>query len=128
MTGTEDAQRYADAIMVMIKEDQGTGQVPRDVSSWDELDESVDTEDYYRLAHMPSGTQDAIDLRNAVSIEVGRRLAGSQGGPWRVTWTHLDGHAADISRTVGYATRAEAEAVGERYMARHGGAYNVHRG
>jgi hypothetical protein len=29
MTFTEDVQRYADAIMAMIKEDQGTRQVPR---------------------------------------------------------------------------------------------------
>ncbi len=81
MTDTEDVQRYADAIMAMIKEDQDTGQVPRAVCSWDELDESVDAGDYYRLARMPSGTHDAIGLRNAVNEEVGRRLAGARGGP-----------------------------------------------
>ena len=42
MTDTEDVQRYADAIMAMIKQDQDTGQVPRDVCSWDELDDTVD--------------------------------------------------------------------------------------
>ncbi|HUY52649.1 MAG TPA: hypothetical protein VMV92_44260 [Streptosporangiaceae bacterium] len=128
MTCTEDVQRYADAIMAMIKEDQDTGQVPRDVCSWDELDDSVDTDDYYRQAQMPSGTHEAIDLRNAVNDEVSRRLGGSQGGPWRVTWTHPDGHALDISRTIGYASRAAAEAVGQEYLAEHGGAYDVHGG
>jgi hypothetical protein len=83
MTNTEDVQRYADAIMAMIKEDQDTGQVPRNVCSWDELDESVDAGDYYRLAKMPSGTREAIGLRNAVNEEVGRRLAGARGGPQR---------------------------------------------
>jgi hypothetical protein len=80
MTFTEDVQRYADAIMAMIKEDQDTGQVPRSVCSWDELDDSVDAGDYYRLAQMPSGTRAAVKLRNAVNDEVGRRLAGVQGG------------------------------------------------
>jgi hypothetical protein len=80
MTDTEDVRRYADAIMAMIKQDQDTGQVPRDVCSWDELDESVDAGDYYRLAQMPSGAGDAIGLRNAVNDEVGRRLAGACGG------------------------------------------------
>jgi hypothetical protein len=76
MVNPEDVQRYADAIMVMIKEDQETGQVPRHVCSLDELDESVDAGDYYRLARMPSGTPDAVELRNAVNDEIGRRLAG----------------------------------------------------
>ena len=82
MTDTEDVQRYADAIMAMIKQDQDTGQVPRGVCSWDELDDTVDAGDYYRLAQMPAGTHDAIGLRNAVSEEVGRRLDGAaRGGP-----------------------------------------------
>ena len=76
MTGAEDVQRYADAIMAMINEDQGTGQVPRGVCSWDELDDSVDAGDYYRLAKMPTGTHAAAKLRNAVNDEVARRLAG----------------------------------------------------
>jgi hypothetical protein len=80
MTFTEDVQRYADAIMAMIKEDQDTGQVPRSVCSWDELDDSVDAGDYYRLAQMPSGTRAAVKLRDAVNDEVGRRLAGVPGG------------------------------------------------
>ena len=80
MTNTEDAQRYADAIMAMIKEDQDTGQVPRNVCSWDELDESVDAGDYYRLAGMPSVTRDATALRDAVNREVGQRLAGAARG------------------------------------------------
>ena len=75
MTFTEDVRRYADAIMAMIKEDQDTGQVPRDVCSWDELDDTVDVGDYYRLAKMPTGTDAAAELRDAVSDEVARRLA-----------------------------------------------------
>jgi hypothetical protein len=75
MTFTKDVQRYADEIMAMIKEDQGTGQVPRDVCSWDELDDTVDVGDYYRLARMPAGTDAATELRNAVNDEVARRLA-----------------------------------------------------
>ena len=79
MTRAEDAQRYADAIMAMIKEDQDTGQVPRGVCSWDELDDSVDVGDYYRLAKMPTGARAAAGLRDAVHDEVGRRLASAQG-------------------------------------------------
>jgi len=75
MANPEDVQRYADAIMAMIKEDQDTGQVPRNVCSLDELDETVDVGDYYRLARMPSGVPDADELRNAVNDEIGRRLA-----------------------------------------------------
>ena len=81
MTFTEDVQRYADAIMAMIKEDQDTGQVPRVICSWDELDDTVDVSDYYRLAKMPTGTRAAAKLRNAVNDEVARRLAGVQAGP-----------------------------------------------
>ena len=79
MTRAEDVQRYADAIMAMIKEDQDTGQVPRGVCSWDELDDSVDVGDYYRLAQLPAGTGAAAGLRDAVHDEVGRRLARAQG-------------------------------------------------
>ena len=78
MTTTEEAQRYADAIMAMIKEDQDTGQVPANVCSWDELDESVDAADYYRLLKIPSGTSEALQLRTAVNEEVSRRLARAQ--------------------------------------------------
>jgi len=126
MTDTSEVRRYADAIMTLIKEDQDAGQVLRDVCSWDELDDSVDTEGYYRQAQMPAATPDAIGLRNAVNDEIGRRLAASQGGPWGVTWTTPDGHPRDIGRTIGYSTRAEAEAVGQEYLNRHGGAYQVH--
>ncbi len=127
MPDIKDVRRYADAIMSMIKEDQDSGQVPRDVSSWDELDDSVDTDDYYRQAHLPTGTRDAADLRNAVSDEVSRRLTRSQGGPWHVTWTHPGAHALDIGRTIGYATTAQAEAVGQQYLTEHGGAFSVHQ-
>jgi hypothetical protein len=75
MINPEDVQRYASVIMAMITEDQDTGQVPRGVCSWDELDESVDAEDYYRLARMAHGTSGTAGLRDAVSEEVARRLA-----------------------------------------------------
>jgi hypothetical protein len=126
MTDTNQVRRYADAIMALIKEDQDAGQVPRDVCSWDELDDSVDTEDYYRQAQLPAGTSEASGLRVAVNDEVSRRLAASHGGPWGVTWTARDGHPRDIGRTIGYATRAEAEAVGQEYLDIHGGTYQVH--
>ena len=86
MADTNEVRRYADAIITLIKEDQEAGQVPRDVCSWDELDDSVDTEDYYRQAQLPVGTPAATGLRDAVNDEVSRRLAASQGGPWGVTW------------------------------------------
>jgi hypothetical protein len=126
MTDTNQVRRYADAIMTLIKEDQDAGQVPRDLCSWDELDDSVDTEDYYRQAQLPAGTPETIDLRVAVNNEVSRRLAASHGGPWGVTWTAREGHPRDIGRTIGYPTRAEAQAVGREYLDKHGGAYQVH--
>ncbi|HYB89091.1 MAG TPA: hypothetical protein VEC76_19755 [Streptosporangiaceae bacterium] len=126
MTDTHEVRRYADAIMTLIKEDQDAGQVPGDACSWDELDDSVDTEDYYRRAQMPAATPEAISLRNAVNDEVSRRLGASQGGPWGVSWTSPDGHQRDIGRTIGYATRAEADTVGQEYLSKHGGAYQVY--
>jgi len=126
MTDTEDVQRYADAILAMIKEDQDSGQVPPGVFTWDELDASVDTDEYCRQAQMPSGTAEADALRNAVADEVSRRLTQPQAGPWNVTWTGPDRRSVDIGRTIGYATREEAEAIGERYLTDHGGAYRVH--
>lgn len=126
MTNAEEVQHYADAILAMIKEDQDSGQVPHDVSTWDELDDSVDTGDYFRQAQLPSGTAGAAALRSAVTDEVVQRLTRSQGGPWGVTWTRPDGRSADIGRTIGYATREEAEAVGQRYLTDHGGSYHVH--
>jgi len=126
MTDTNEVRRYADAIITLIKEDQEAGQVPRDVCSWDELDDSVDIDDYYRQAQLPAATPEANDLHNAIADEVSRRLAASQDGPWDVTWTSAGGHLRDIGRTIGYATRAEAEAVGQEYLSKHGGAYQVH--
>ena len=126
MPKTEEVQRYADAIMAMIKEDQDSGQVPRDACSWDELDNTVDANDYYRKAGVPSGTDEAAELRAAVNDEVGRRLSASEGGPWRVTWIPSRVAALNIGRKVGYATKEEAEAVGKQYLAEHGGKYHVH--
>jgi len=126
VTDTEEVRRYAEAVMSMIKEDQDSGQVPRDVASVDELDNFVDLGDYYRQADLPSGSHEAACLRDAVSGEIGRRLSESQTGPWHVTWKHPGGQASDIGRAVGYPTRAEAEAVGREYLAAHGGAFYVH--
>jgi hypothetical protein len=128
MPKKDEVQRFADAIMAMIREDQDSGQVARDVSSWDELDESVDANDYYLKAKLPTGTDADIELRNAVNDEVGRRLSGSQGGRWRVTWTPSYVASLNIGRKVGYATRAEAEEVGQKYLAEHGGTYHVREG
>ena len=128
MPDKEEVQRYADAIMAMIKEDQDSGQVPRDVCSWDELDNTVDANDYYRKAGVPAGSDESAELREAVNDEVGRRLNGSEGGPWRVTWIPSRVAALNIGRKVGYPTRAEAEAVGRQYRAEHGGKYHVHDG
>ena len=80
MTFSDEVRRYADAIIAMIKEDQDTGQVPGNVCSWDELDESVDAADYYRQVKMPSGTRGAAKLRSAVNDEVARRLAEAVSG------------------------------------------------
>jgi hypothetical protein len=126
MTDTHDIQHYADAIMVMIKEDQASGQVPGDVSSWDELDESVDTEDYFRQARLPSAAGERTSLRDAVIAEIARRLTRSQGGPWHAIWTRPGEAALDVGRTVGYPSRAQAEAVGREYAAEHGGAFHVY--
>lgn len=125
---TADVQRYADAIMAMIKEDQETGQLPHDVSSWDEIDDTVDENDYYLRAELPSGSAEATELRDAVNDEITRRLSRAEGGPWSITWVHPDGHEVSISRTAGYATRAEAETVGSDYQAEHGGSYQVQGG
>jgi hypothetical protein len=94
--------------MTMVKEDQDTGQVPRDLCSWDELDESVDT-DPYQQAHRLGAPEEP---RAAASEEVGRRLAQAQGDPWAVTWIHPDSPSRGISRGIGYATQAQAEAIG----------------
>ena len=128
MSNAADVQHYAEVILAMIKEDQATGQVPGTVSTWDEIDETVDANDYYRRAGLPSGTQEAAALHEAVSDEVIRRLAGQQGGPWGVVWTHPDGHEVNISRTIGYASGDQAEAVGREYAAEHGGAYHLYGG
>ncbi len=128
MSEATDVHHYADIILTMIQEDQATGQVPGNVSTWDEIDETVDANDYYRRASLPVGSAEAAGLRAAVNDEVIRRLTTDQGGSWGVTWTHRDGHEVNISRTIGYATRAQAEAVGREYAAEHGGGYHLYGG
>ena len=85
MTNIDEVRRYADAVISMIKEDQGTGQIPADIVSLDELDNYVDIDDYYRRIRMPGEDHDAAELRSAVGEEIGKRLAAAQGGPWHVT-------------------------------------------
>jgi len=96
----------------MLKEDRASGQIPADVSSLDELDNYVDIDDYYRRLPLPAGGYDIAKLRNAVSEEIGRRLAAAQGGPWHAIWRGPDGETRDVGRAVGYASQAEARAVG----------------
>jgi hypothetical protein len=127
MSDPVGARRFATAIMTMIKEDQDSGQVPRTVSSLDELDDCVDIEDYFRQIGLPSGDQDATDLRDAVTAEVGRQLASASGGPWHVVWKPAGGASAEIGRTAGYATQAEAEAVGREHVHTSGGGFSLRR-
>jgi len=127
MTGVNEVRQYADAVISMIKEDQGTGQIPPDVVSLDELDNYVDIDDYYRRISIPSADHDAAELRNAVGEEIGRRLAAAQGGPWHVIWRRPDGGTQDIGRTVGYATQAEAQAIGREHLHAHGGGFHLRR-
>ncbi|MGO8958252.1 MAG: hypothetical protein ACLQFR_12910 [Streptosporangiaceae bacterium] len=127
MTDISEVRRHADAVLAMIKEDQGTGQIPADVSSLDELDNHVDIEDYYRRIRLPAGDHDAAALRWAVGEEIGRRLAAAQSGPWHVIWRRPDGRTQDIGKTVGYATQAEAQAIGREHLNAHGGGFHLRR-
>ena len=127
MTDVPEVPRHAAAVIAMIKEDQATGQIPADVSSLDELDNYVDIEDYYGRIRLPAGGHDAAALRCAVGEEIGRRLAAGQGGPWHVIWRRPDGRTQDIGKTVGYATQAEAQAIGRGHLTAHGGGFHLRR-
>ena len=63
MTDVSEVRRHADAMIAMIKEDQGTGQISADVSSLDELDNYVDIEDFYRRIRLTAVDHDAAELR-----------------------------------------------------------------
>jgi len=127
MTDIREVRRFTDAVISMIEEDQDSGQIPRDVLSVDELDNYVDIEDYYRRVGLPRGDHDMAELRDAVGEEIGRRLAASQGGPWHVIWRGPDGVTQDIGRTAGYATQAEAQAIGREHLHAHGGGFHLSR-
>jgi hypothetical protein len=127
MTDINEVRRFTDAVIAMIREDQGSGQIPPDVLSVDELDNYVDIDDYYRRIGLPTGDHDAAELRSAVGEELGMRLAAAQGGPWHVIWRPADGSPRDIGRTVGYATQAEAQAVGREHLHAHGGGFHLRR-
>jgi len=127
MTDAGEVQRIADSIIEMIKEDQGSGQVPPGVGSLDELDDSVDIEDYFRLAHLPPADDEAGDLRTAVVAEVARRLEEAQRGPWHVLWKQANGGSADIGRSAGYLKKAEAEAIGREHVEAYGGHFTLRK-
>ncbi len=127
MTDVSEVQRYTDAVIAMIRQDQGTGQIPADVSSLDELDNFADIEDYYRCVRLPAGDDEAAALRCAVVEQIGRRLAADQSGPWHVIWRRPEGQTQDIGKTAGYATQAEAQAVGREYLHAHGGGFHLRR-
>ena len=114
-------------MIAMIKEDQGTGQIPADVSSLDELDNYVDIEDYYRRIRLTGVDHAAAEQRCAVATEIGKWLAAGQGGPWHVFWRRPDGLTQDIGKTVGYATQSEAQAVGREHLNAHGGGFHLRR-
>ncbi len=128
MTDITEVRRFTDAVISMIREDQGCGQVPPDVLSVDELDNYVDIDDYYRRIGLPSGDHDAAELRYAVGEEIGKRLAAAQGGPWHVMWRPSGGKPEDVGRTIGYATQAEAQAIGREHVHTHGGGFHLRRG
>lgn len=127
MTDITEVQRFTDAIISLIREDQGSGQIPRDVLSVDELDNYVDVDDYYRRIGLAAGDHDGTELRCAVDDELGRRLASTQGGPWQVMWRPREGTPQNIGRTVGYATQAEAQAIGREYVRTHEGGFHLRR-
>ena len=128
VTDISDVHQFTDSVLSMIREDQGSGQIPPDISSLDELDNYVDIEDYYRRLGLLTVDHDGAELRYAVGQEIGRRLAAAQGGPWHVIWRSPDGTSQDIGRTVGYATQAEAQAIGRDHLDAHGGGFYVRRG
>jgi hypothetical protein len=127
MRDVNELWRFADAVISMIREDQESGQIPPDVLTIDELDAYVDIDDYYRRVGLPIGNHDAAELRYAVGEEIGKRLAAAQGGPWHAIWRPADGKPQDIGRTVGYATRAEAQAIGREHVHTHGGAFHLRK-
>jgi hypothetical protein len=127
MTDINEVRQFTDAVISMIREDQGSGQIPPDVLSVDELDNYVDIDDYYRRVGLPAGDHEAAELRYAVGDEIGRRLAAAQGGPWHVIWRAPDGGAHDIGRTIGYATQSEAQVVGREHLRAHGGGFHLRR-
>lgn len=127
MTDINRVRQLTDAVIVMIHEDQGSGQIPSDVSSMDELDTYVDVDDYYRRIHLPTGDHNAVELRHAVDEEIGRRLAAAQGGPWHVIFRRPDGTTQDIGKTVGYATQDEAQAIGREHLHSHRGGFHLIR-
>lgn len=78
MTATFSTQvsDYASQIMTLIDEDIAAGLVPASAASFTELHDHVDANGYYPDAGLADdGTDEALDLINAVAGEVSQRLA-----------------------------------------------------
>ena len=83
--GAELIRRYADAIMIAIEADMDAGIVPRSVSTFTELHDYVDANEYAVLAGVPWGSDpealrygnDGYALVNAVEGAVSAMLAVS---------------------------------------------------
>jgi hypothetical protein len=77
-----EVNRYADLIMTEIDKDIAAGTVAATVSSFGELHDHVDANDYSQWAGVPWGTDEPDEpyaLVNRVEREVCRRLAERAG-------------------------------------------------
>jgi hypothetical protein len=89
MTGKEHTDQptaadYAAEIVSEIRKDQAAGLVPADVTTFVELHDYVDANDYLSGAGVPFGTdpaagEDGCEMVNAVCAEVSHRLADLTG-------------------------------------------------
>lgn len=88
MIDTTAVSRYADRILAMVREDMerpslSIHHIPRDVTSFTELHEYCDANDYLTQAGVPWGTdlgagEDGVELLNMVCSEVTRRLEAGE--------------------------------------------------
>ena len=97
MAEISEVRRIADAVLAMIREDQASGQVPRGVSSLDELDAYVDIGDYYRRVHLAC-EPDSAQLQAEAGAEIERHLRSGHGGPWHVFWKPPRTAVVDVGR------------------------------
>lgn len=74
-----DVQRYADAVIAMIREDVATGLLPAAVASFSGMHDHVDANQYVHDAGVPWGDDDGTyNTANAVTEEVDRHLAAGE--------------------------------------------------